>query len=780
MKKSQCIAIMLCLNYLLNAQELTQTIRGKVVDKDTQIPLIGATIMRLGSNVNNGTITDINGDFSLNNVPVGRHDFRLNYIGYEPFVINELLVNSGKEVVLNIELTESVTQLEEIVVKPNTRKDMPLNDMTSVSARVFSIEEAKRYAGGFDDPTRLASSFAGVAATDVESNGISVRGNAPSMVQYRMEGVEIENANHFEGGDLLGGGFISIFNSHLLANSDFLTGAFPAEYGNALSAAFDMNLRIGNTQKYEHAFQVGIMGIDVASEGPINKGSNSSYLFNYRYSTFGLLQNLLPEGEGLPVYQDLCFKINLPTKIGVFSIWGAGAKDNYYAKATNDSTDWNMEDKRMELDVNFLPLLGGISHKYILKNRAYINSTVVYSYYNRNEEARWMHNDLQLYDIGNMDRTINSFTFSTFLNKKYNKHHTNRTGVSCKIIDYQYDERIALERLEPLQNTNNAKGNSALLQAYTQSKVAFSSNLVFNVGLHYQMLSLNNKYTIEPRIGMKYKLSERMSFSGAYGLHSRMQVLNHYFVNDVEEEMNDMPNKDIDFTKAQHFVLGFDYKITKNTRLKIEPYYQLLSNIPVIPDSSFAVINLQDSHVFYDAMVNDGTGTNMGIEFTLERFLDRGIYYLVTASVYDSKYVGGDGVERNTIYNGNFVANVLGGKEWNVGKSKNNLFGINGRLYVVGGNRQGLVDKEESFIQKKVVFDNNTLFEDRKPTTTRLDVTLSFTRNRPNHTSTVSVQILNVLGTVISYKQEYDFVKDKVVEMEGRSVLPNISWKIEF
>jgi hypothetical protein len=778
MKKTQItLLLVFLLATIANAQQLSQTVRGTVLDKDTQMPLLGATVIRISSSEQKGTITDINGNFVLSNVPVGRHSFKISYIGYMPYVINEVYVSSGKEVFLLVELVESVTKLDEITVKPTVQKDESLNYMASVSARVFSIEEAKRYAGGFDDPTRLVSAFAGVSAPQVESNGISVRGNAPSMVQYRMEGLEIENANHFEGGDLLGGGFVSLFSSHMLGNSDFLTGAFPAEYGNALSAVFDMNMRVGNNSKNEHAVQVGIMGVDVASEGPFRKGGNASYLFNYRYSTFGLLQGLLPEGEGLPVYQDFNFKTNFPTKYGVFTLWGSAAIDDFNLKAKTDSAEWNMEIKREEINADFLPVTTGLTHKYLLKNNAYINTSLLYEYYKRTDKVQWLNNDLLLYDESKIDYRTNNFTVSSIINKKFSAKHTNRTGFVYKLYNFDINNYSSTERLQPMKLVNSSNGNSALLRAFSQSKTSLSNRFTINTGVHFQMFTLNNKYTVEPRLGLQYKVSDRATLSAAYGHHSKLQKLEHYFVLTAD---GDKPNEDLDFTKAQHFVLGFDYKLTSNTRIKIEPYYQILSDIPVIENSSFAVINLQDSHSFYESMINDGTGTNIGVDFTLERFLDKGFYYLATASIFDSKYTGGDGIERNTIFNGNYVANVLGGKEWTVGKMKNNQLGLNGRFYLIGGSRTSPVNEVESIIKQRVIYDDSKLYEEKFPATSRLDITVSYTINKPKHSSTFSLQLLNALGSVITTSQEFNYVDNKVEEFKGTSMLPNLSWKIEF
>jgi len=309
--------------------KLTQTIKGKVVDQETQQPLIGAIITVSNTDPPIGTTTNEKGEFILPKIPVGRRNLKVSYVGYNPYVVSELLISSGKETVLFIEMTEMVTTIDQVMVKAFNRKDRSLNSMTTVSARVFSVEETSRYAGGFDDPARLATAFAGVASNDIQSNGITVRGNSPMGVLWRIEGVEVYNPNHFAGAQILGGGFVSFFSNHLLANSDFLSGAFPAEYGNALSAVFDIKLKTGNTDKREYTLQAGLMGFDLATEGPFVKGKQSSYLINYRYSTFGLLQRLLPEGEVLPIYQDLCYKINIPTKVGTFSIWGAGAIDDY-------------------------------------------------------------------------------------------------------------------------------------------------------------------------------------------------------------------------------------------------------------------------------------------------------------------------------------------------------------------------------------------------------------------------------------------------------------------
>ncbi len=270
----------------------TQTIRGTVIDDASNAPVAFATVSLRHTDPSLGTISDTLGNFTIPNVQVGRYDVQVSFMGYEPAILREITVISAKQTFLTIQLKENTTLLSEVVIKPRVNKEQPLNTMATVSARMLSVEEAQRYAGGFDDPARLASSFAGVASNTSE-NGIIVRGNAPKFLQWKMEGVEIPNPNHFGDLNSLGGGTVTALSSQMLANSDFFTGAFPAEYNNALSGVFDIAMRTGNNQKREHTVQLGFLGIDASSEGPFKKGGRSSYLFNYRYSTLALLEAVL-------------------------------------------------------------------------------------------------------------------------------------------------------------------------------------------------------------------------------------------------------------------------------------------------------------------------------------------------------------------------------------------------------------------------------------------------------------------------------------------------------
>ena len=374
LKITLVITVWFTMSIATNAQELTQVIRGKVIDTETQNALPFVSVTLITSDPLIGTVSDNEGNFRLEKVPIGRHDIKVSFVGYETKIIPELMVSSGKEIVLTIKMKEQILNIDEVVVKAYTQKDKTLNTMSTLSARIFTVEEAQRYAGGLDDPARLASSFAGVSTGYLQDNGIVIRGNAPKGLLWRLEGIEIPNPNHFANLKTFGGGGISALSALVVSNSDFFTGAFPSEYGNASSGVFDIKLRAGNNEEYEHAVQLGVMGIDISSEGPLRKNSGASYLFNYRYSTFGLIKPVLPEElqSFAPIYQDLCFKINVPTKkVGVFSLWGLAADDKEDFDADRDSSLWQSVEDREVGNIDQRMGAVGLNHRFILRNNAY-------------------------------------------------------------------------------------------------------------------------------------------------------------------------------------------------------------------------------------------------------------------------------------------------------------------------------------------------------------------------------------------------------------------------
>ncbi|WP_282125959.1 TonB-dependent receptor [Marinifilum flexuosum] len=769
------LLVLICVN--LQAQGLRQTIKGKIVSKETEEPLAFANIHVKDTDPTIGATSDFDGNYELKNVPVGRVNIEVSYIGYESLQILDVLVNSAKEVQLNIRLNPSFSTLGEVVVAPKINKQEPVNTITSVSARMLSIEEASRYAGGFDDPARLASSFAGVASSNGEDNSIIVRGNAPKFLQWKIEGIEIPNPNHFANLNSFGGGGLTALSSNVLANSDFMTGAFPSEYNNALAGVFDIKMRTGNTSNYQHSFEAGLIGIDFASEGPLTK-NNGSYLVNYRYSTLALIPSMLPEDADGTKYQDLSFKLNFPNqKLGTFSFWGIGLIDESDTSPEKDPNEreyyQDIEDQEVKQYMGAI----GLNHKLRFKNSAYLNSTLAFTSEGIDMLTDRLDENEVLQAENLVKNTKYNIEFKSYYNRRFSERLSNRTGVSLRGMGYDLDIREA-DKSKTLQNISNENGFSLLASAYTNFSIT-GKKLKFNFGLNSQVFTLNNNYTIEPRLGVKYQLNDRKSFSFGYGLHSRLEPLQVYFSKPINDD-GSISNKDLDFIKAHHLVLSYDWNISEKLHVKIEPYYQELYDVPIADNSNESLLNLQGDWFVNDTYANIGKGRNYGIDLTLEQYMHKGFYYLLTGSLFKSEYKTADSDWFSTRYNKKYLVNALFGKEFLLGDRKQNSLGLNLRLSIQGGERFSRIDENASALARDVEYDETAPFNMKTKASTVVHTTINYTWNKQKTSHRLSLKILNLTGYEGFHGHKYNIKTDKVDEDREALMIPNLSYRISF
>lgn len=759
------------------SQTLMQTVKGKVYDKVTNKPLPFSTVVVLNSDPVKGTIADKNGNFILEDVTIGRRNIQVSMVGYVTFIVNELMVSTGKDIYLDIAMQQKITDLKEVVVR--VRKDIPINTMTTLSSRQFTVEETQRYAGGMDDPARLASSFAGVATPSVSSNGISVRGNNPHGLLWRIEGVEVSNPNHFADLTVVGGGLLTALSNHTMGNSDFYTGAFPAEYGNATSGVFDINLKKGNSSRREFTFKAGLVGIDFAAEGPLIKEKEASYIMNYRYSTMALVSPILPDDAGILKYQDITFKTNFPTlRAGTFSFWGLGAIDGQKMDA-EDISDWESNSDRDNSKTSLYMFASGLSHKIRLNSNAFLKTIVSVSGNGLSHKEQRLDFNLEPHPYSEVNNDTWRYILKSSINFHFSSNHINRTGFCFSRIGYNINIEESIKDGTPPVVTAQKKGQSDLFQFYTQSKINILPKVNLNMGVNAQYFLLNNNISIEPRVGIKYNINNKHSLAFAYGLHSRIESLAVYFV----DKKGNKPNKKLKLMKASHFVLAYDVKLNDHLHMCIEPYCQYLRNIPVSPTSYISTINIEEDIFFNDILVSKGTGRNIGIDFSLEQFIYNHFYYLFTASVFDSKYTGTDGIERNTRFNKNYVFNALFGKEWVVGKNKNNILSANLRINYIGGNRKEPIDIESSISNKDIIYaeiDGELAYEHKIEDMPIFSITISYRKNKRKYSSVWSLQILNASSTK-EYVGDYYNLKTGNVDANYQGIIvPNLSYKIEF
>jgi Outer membrane receptor for ferrienterochelin and colicins len=691
------------------------------------------------------------------------------------------VVNSGKEVVITAAIEEDITLMDAVVVTPDIEKNKPLNDMASVSARTFSVEETRKYAAAVNDPARMVASYAGVVQTSDGNNTISIRGNSPYGLQWRMEGVEIPNPNHFANVASSGGG-ISILSTQLLTNSDFITGAFPAEYGNALSGVFDLNLRKGNNEKREYTVQAGLLGLDFAAEGPFSKNSKGSYLINYRYSTLSILTKLgLEIVDGTTDFQDLSFNFHLPTeKAGSFSLFGFGGLSSQTTDAVTDSLQWKDNFDRYNSTYFSNTGAAGLKHSLTINPKTYLQSAVVFSGNNNGYDQEKLDKNYEFYRDFKMNYTNKKITMSSVLNHKFNARHSTRSGIYWNEYYFNLQQNDLNEASGVMEEPLNTNGRATTAQLFSQWNYRVTEKLTLNSGLHLLHLVNNSTTSLEPRASLKYELTDQQSLSLGYGLHSQMQPVGVYEAQVANENgVYFKPNKDLGFNKSIHYVLAYDRALSKYLRIKAETYYQHLYNMAVKNDvNSPLAVNNNEQDYITEPLVNKGTGRNYGVELTLEQFLHNNLYFLLSSSLYDSKYKALDGVLRDTRFNGKFAFSFTAGKEFNA--TKNRVVGINLRTLYSGGFRTTPIDFVQSEIVGETKYIEHLAYSEQLPNYFRTDLRFSLKKNRSRFTSTLALDLQNASNHQNLGGQYFDPQTGAIKKWYQLPLLPILSYKIEF
>ncbi len=792
MKKRINIILLAVLSMPGFGQEtLHQTIRGTVVDAVTGYTLVGANVILLNSDPLMGTITDQHGQFQLEDVPLGRQGIEVRYMGYKSRVIPGLYLNSGKEVQVEVSLEENPLDMEEVEIKYHKPKDKAQNEMALVSSRTFSVEETERFAGSLGDPARMVANYAGVMTHNDSRNDIIIRGNSPIGVLWRLEGVEIPNPNHF---GALGttGGPVSMINNNLLSNSDFLTGAFPAEFGNATAGVFDLNMRSGNTGKHEFTGQIGFNGFEAGAEGPVaNVGGTrkATYLANYRYSTLGLLNQIginLGTGDAVPQYQDLTFLVDVPgTGAGRWKLFGLWGKSHIeLGRIPGDTTENSYNARGTATDFGSDLGVVGVSNTLFFTPTMRLTSTFSYQRTGSSTilDSTVNEGESDVPFLRNYGRE-NKLSFSTRFRHKVNPRDNYSLGLILDHFAIDYLDSINHPDYGHFITTTDMKGTMEMARAYVLWQHTFGEKLKGNAGLHFRYFSLNGDLSAEPRLALAWQPRNRGTFSLGYGLHSQIQPKSVYYFQsyDEENETYHRTNEKLGSTRSHHVVIGYNHPFSNNFRIKIESYYQHLYHVPVSPsDGAYSLINAGDFFGIpvQDSLENRGTGSNFGVEVTVEKFLSKGYYILFTTSLFDSRYKGSDGITRNTAFNGNYVFNLLGGYERKIGKKT--YLTIDAKGVLAGGRRYVPIDVEASMEEGIEVRDWNRAYEKRYDPYFRTDLRLGIKVNNRRFSQEWAVDLQNLTGYRSIFMEGIDVTTGEIYSVYQQGFYPMFLYRIQF
>jgi hypothetical protein len=818
MKKFLLIFNLLCCLTSTCFSQITQTLKGHVTDKLAGIGLPGVIVKVKGSNETKlSTTTDAQGNYRIKEVPLGRQVVVFAMMGYKTQVLHDIIISSGKEMVLDIDLEESATDLNEVEVNASEDKDV-VNTMESVNMKSFNLEETERYPGSRQDPARMAQNFAGIQGTNDSRNDIVVRGNSPSGLLWRLEDIDIPNPNHFAVAGSSGGPQ-SIINNKYLANSEFYTGAFPANYGNALGGVFDLKMRNGNNEKHERTFQFGFLGTELALEGPLNKKTGASYLVTYRYSTLKLFSsvNFNIGTSAVPGYQDVGFRFHFPTqKAGVFSISGIGGLSDIkiiLSKIKERPRELYGDQTRDQYFSSNMGV-GILNHTYAFNAKTLMKTTLAYGVQTLDVNHFLVFRDKNfapkdtLPQILGYDFYEGKSTLSWFMRHKINARNALEAGFFVNRIDIDFYDDVKINSLydslattilnKPFKRRLDVTTHFYLLQPYFNYVHKWSEKWSINAGLFTQYLTLNKRYAIEPRAALKFQPRLNQTLSLSYGLHSQMQQTYLYFsipdsiISDgvlLANTDKQLANKNLDFSKSQHVVLGYEWQASKHVSIKTEAYYQYLWAVPVYQiKSGVSAINRGATfNRFFPiyTMVNNGTGYNYGLELTIQKSFSKHYYIMYSASVFDSKYKGSDGIEYNTDFNGNYMMNILGGLEYQVGKQKKNTLSFGGKYTYGGGKRYSPVNLAASNALMDVVPEEGKINTLQFPAYNRLDLRVAYKINMRKTSVEIAFDLINILGTknvlALSYSPDpSDLTKNPLVPNYQLGFLPLFYVKVDF
>jgi hypothetical protein len=760
-----------------------------VTDKETRTPLAGANVIILNSLPLTGTTTDVSGKFRIT-AEIGRATVRVSFLGYEDIILPDLLIASGKEVDLNVEMREKVIRTQEVIVSAGRENRAGINQMATISTQTIRTDDALRYAGGFYDPSRIVNSFAGVVtANSDESNDIIIRGNSSRGLLWRLEGIEIPNPNHFSDGQGGSGGAYSAITSNVISNFDFFTGAFPAEYGNAVSGVMDLNLRKGNSDHREYALQTGMIGAEISAEGPFKKNSGTSFLIDARYVNFSYLSNLklidLGGTNFAPRSQDVVFNINLPEKnSGNINIFGFYGSSEFGKFAVHNTSSWSTSDDSWEEIQAQGSAVLGIKHLLTLPGgTGFIRSVVAYTTFYDTYSEGFVDSSFNRTNSYHHNYKYPAIRFSFLLNNKVSSKDIIRTGINIQLLGARMED-LRLNSSGSYDTFVSPEAFGVLYQFYTQLKKRITENFEINSGGHIMIFSVNGDINLEPRVGFRWQFAPGKYFNTGVGLHSRTESFPVYY-SLIKNNYGILEplNKDLGFSKSFQLVTGLDLAITNNIRLRIEAYNQKLFDIPIVykTTSTYSAINTAEELPLSD-LTNKGLGFNRGIELTLEKSFSKNYYFLFTISLFKSKYKPGDGNWYNTYYNTSFVSNFLAGRDFYFGRNKRNSIGINTKSLIRGGYRYTPVDLAKSLKSKKIIYASSQTYADQLPDFIRIDAGINFRRNNPGFSWIIMLDVQNISNRKNVFRKRFSYQNGEVITNNIYSIgaVPVVNLRIEF
>jgi hypothetical protein len=729
--------LFLFLNTAFILAQVTQNIRGQILDAATQKPLVEASIVLDSGSMK--TATDTEGVFRFEKIPVGRHTLRVGFVGFENLFISDILLESGKEIALDLSLKSLIINTDTLTV--TAQREFHFDAINGIQN-----ERLSRYPATFNDPARMITYLPGAATTNDQGNNISVRGASPNLNQWYLNGAEVVNPNHLSNAGTnsdqatVNGGGVLIPGFNVMGSTQFYKGAMAADMGGALTSVMDIGLRKGNDERRETQVSLGLIGTEIGTEGAFSKDSKASYLVHYRYSTLGLLSKLgVKLGDEDISYQDLSINLNLPTKkAGTFNLFGMyGASENVFTHLPV-RTDWRFD--KDSQNITYKNKMGaiGFRHELSIGKRGHFSTVVAYSALeNERMAVGYGLNNVPLVVFSVQNKPSKLFLKSVFdyvLNAKQNL----KIAMMARQDDFQYSKTYKGNS----QNYDSPGSRSSWwLQPSFEWQGKWTENWSTQLGLRVVQWnnlqnSKQNQTNLEPIANVQYHFANSSNVSLGYSLQSQMVSPQFYLPPFLDALSFKLPFNIENLTKSHNLNLAYRFKIAKNILVNVEAYYQ-----SIFKGSNLTLNNYE---IGSSSLSTLAEGRNAGIELDIQQQFNKGFYWRANASFFDAKYKTTT-QWFDTQFNGHYITNFLVGKEWALGTQKNRFLGVNLHQILRGG---------------------------------YLDV--YFKRSHARYSSTVQLDLQNLTNQQNEGWRYFDHHQGKVVTKYQLGLIPNLAYKVAF
>lgn len=750
-------------------QNQAQTLRGVVRDGASGERLVGAslTLRPATTAAPATTVTDTAGAYVFRAMKPGIYQLDIDYGGYRPMVIWDIRIAAGKETVLDIDYDQSLSLPEMSVLARANPAGRPLPPLGAVP---LTRAQTERVAATFFDPARLAQAYPGVSGNDDQANGMSIRGNSPAGVRWRLEGLDVVNPNHlpnagtFADRPVAASGGVLLFSAQLLDNSTLLTGSLPAGYGDALAGTMDIRLRPGNDRQHEFTFQAGLLGLDAAAEGPLTGRGKSSYLVNYRYSTVGLLSQMgIPFGDEKIVFQDLSIHLAAPrTRAGdfnVFVLFGNSANDFQHKP---DSAAIEAYKDVFDIDYTSRTLIAGAGWQKQLGRRTRIKAAHAHSgqVNDRIAQPGGIANGMYQKDYSDEQIAASSLSLSHYLPGRWRLDE----GVSYVLKQYRYDIGRDSE-------TSGGDFKTETVQPWAQASWASASGQTSVVAGVHGLLWLNETAIAEPRFSAVQRFGRRHSLSASWGIHSQTPAWWQY---------------DGQLIRSSQTGLRYAWHSTDEAwRASLEGFWQTISDAAALfyPNGPVSVLNESEAPFpYFTGQKGQSEGRNYGVELGAEHRFAAGWFLLANATFFRAQTRLENRGWENSRWDLRRIVHLSGGKEWQktTGERKTRAFGCSGRLTWSGGMRAMPIDLAASEAAAGTVFDAAAGFRVQQPDFFRLDGRVYWrTSIGDRRNSTFAMDFQNMtLRENVAYRYYDPWTKQVETKLQ-LGLIPNLSWRLE-